>query len=131
MKSEILYLFIGGGTGTVLRYAVQAGLHERITPYSFPWSTLAVNILGSLLIGIFYTLSSHLHFSTEIRLLLTTGLCGGFTTFSTFSYDSLLLLKQGHYLSFLLYLAGSLVLGITAAFLGAFFTENAFFLRKT
>lgn len=130
MKSEIIYIFLSGGTGSVLRYAMQLFLHERITPYHFPWSTLTVNLTGSLLIGVFYTLSAHSGLSNETRLLLTTGLCGGFTTFSTFSHDSVLLLRQGCYASLLLYLLSSLILGIAATFLGAFLAENAIFWRK-
>lgn len=130
MKSEFIYIFLGGGTGSVLRYAIQLFLHERITPYHFPWSTLTVNLTGSLLIGVFFTLSAHLGLSNETRLLLTTGLCGGFTTFSTFSQDSVLLLKQGYYGNLTLYLLLSLVLGIGAAFLGAFLAENCISWRK-
>lgn len=130
MKSEFIYIFLGGGTGSVLRYAIQLFLHERITPYHFPWSTLTVNLTGSLLIGAFYTLLAHLSLSNETRLLLTTGLCGGFTTFSTFSQDSALLLKQEYYGSLTLYLLLSLILGIGAAFLGAFLAENCIFWRK-
>lgn len=131
MKSELLYIFIGGGTGSVLRYTIQVLLQERIIPSSFPWATFTVNVLGSFLIGVFYSLSSHLNLPAETRLLLTTGLCGGFTTFSTFSYDNLLLWKQGHCTILLFYISGSLLLGIAAVFLGAFSAENAFFLRKT
>lgn len=130
MKNEFIYIFLGGGTGSVLRYAIQLFLHERITPYHFPWSTLTVNLTGSLLIGAFYTLSAHLGLSNETRLLLTTGLCGGFTTFSTFSQDSVLLLKQGYYGSLTLYLLLSLVLGIGAAFLGAILAENCILWKK-
>lgn len=94
MTRLLIAIFLGGGTGSVLRYCVQMMLHERIVPYSFPWATFTVNILGSFLIGLFYTLSARFNLSTEVRLLLTTGLCGGFTTFSTFSNDGLILIKQ-------------------------------------
>lgn len=116
-KSLIL-LFLGGGTGSVLRYWVQLALSGRLPFPAFPWTTFAVNILGSFLIGLFYALSARLQLSAEVRLLLTTGLCGGFTTFSTFSNDGLLLLRQGHYGVFLLYAASSVVLGIAAALAG-------------
>ena len=62
-------------------------MHERIVPYHFPWATFTVNLLGSFLIGLFYALSERFHLPFEFRLFLTTGLCGGFTTFSTFSSD--------------------------------------------
>ena len=78
---ELIYIFLGGGTGSVLRYYVQELLHERIIPYSFPWATFTVNIFGSFLIGLFYALSARFNLSPEMRLLLTAGFCGGFTTF--------------------------------------------------
>ena len=74
---ELIYIFLGGGTGSVLRYYVQELLHERIIPYSFPWATFTVNIFGSFLIGLFYTLSARFNLSPEVRLLLTAGFCGG------------------------------------------------------
>ena len=98
---ELIYIFLGGGTGSVLRYYVQELLHERIIPYSFPWATFTVNIFGSFLIGLFYALSARFNLSPEMRLLLTAGFCGGFTTFSTFSNDGLTLLKGGFYGTFI------------------------------
>lgn len=103
MSKELIAIFLGGGIGSVLRYCVQMALHERIIPYSFPWATFTVNILGSFLIGLFYSLSARFNLSTEVRMLLTTGLCGGFTTFSTFSNDGLIMIKQGFYGMFILY----------------------------
>lgn len=121
MTKELIYIFLGGGTGSVLRYCMQVALHERIIPYSFPWATFTVNILGSFLIGLFYTLSARFNLSTEVRMLLTTGLCGGFTTFSTFSNDGLIMIKQGFYSLFILYTLLSIVLGVIAAFVGGAF----------
>ncbi len=115
MTRLLIAIFLGGGTGSVLRYCVQMMLHERIVPYSFPWATFTVNILGSFLIGLFYTLSARFNLSTEVRLLLTTGLCGGFTTFSTFSNDGLILIKQEFYGMFALYTLLSITLGVLAA----------------
>lgn len=118
MTKTLIAIFIGGGTGSVLRYAIQQILNERITAASFPWGTFTVNLCGSFLIGLFYALSARLGLSAEMRLLLTTGLCGGFTTFSTFSNDALLLLKQNHAGLFILYAFTSVVLGIAAVWLG-------------
>lgn len=118
MSKILLAIFLGGGTGSVLRYCVQMALHERIVPYSFPWATFTVNILGSFLIGLFYALSERFNLSTEVRLMLTAGLCGGFTTFSTFSNDGLILIKQGFYGVFILYTLLSITLGIIAALVG-------------
>lgn len=118
IMKELIYIFIGGGTGSMLRYCTQLILHERILPYNFPWATFSVNIVGSFLIGMFYALSARFNLSPEIRLLLTTGLCGGFTTFSTFSNDGLTLLKGGHYIEFTVYFILSTILGVLAALAG-------------
>lgn len=115
---SFLAVFLGGGIGSVLRYGVQVLLHERVVPYNFPWATFTVNILGCFLIGLFYALTSRFNFSPETRLFLTVGLCGGFTTFSTFSNDSLLLLREGELTVSLLYIAASVVLGILACLFG-------------
>ena len=119
MSKEIIYIFLGGGTGSALRYCIQLLMHERIVPYNFPWATFTVNIFGSFLIGLFYALSERFHFPFEVRLFLTTGLCGGFTTFSTFSHESLLLLRQNQYTVFGLYITLSILLGIVCVFAGA------------
>ena len=119
MSKEIIYIFLGGGTGSALRYCIQLLMHERIVPYNFPWATFTVNIFGSFLIGLFYALSERFHFPFEVRLFLTTGLCGGFTTFSTFSHESLLLLRQNQYTVSGLYITLSILLGIVCVFAGA------------
>ena len=106
MTRLLIAIFLGGGTGSVLRYCVQMMLHERIVPYSFPWATFTVNILGSFLIGLFYTLSARFNLSTEVRLLLTTGL---------------ILIKQEFYGMFALYTLLSITLGVLAAFAGGAF----------
>lgn len=122
---EILFVFLGGGLGSVLRYFfVLVKDHLRLNPIStlgqtlMPWPTLTANVLGCLLIGLFYSLSSRLGWSPETRLLLTTGLCGGFTTFSTFSNEGLLLWRTGHVGLFCLYFGLTLVLGLAAVALG-------------
>ncbi len=119
MLKQLLAVFIGGGVGSVLRYAVQILLHERIVPYNFPWATFSVNVVGCFLIGLFYVLSAKFNLSAEVRLLLTAGLCGGFTTFSTFCNDNLLLLKQGDLIISIFYIIFSVVLGIVACFCGS------------
>ena len=120
MTRLLIAIFLGGGTGSVLRYCVQMMLHERIVPYSFPWATFTVNILGSFLIGLFYTLSARFNLSTEVRLLLTTGLCGD-SPLLTFSNDGLILIKQEFYGMFALYTLLSITLGVLAAFAGGAF----------
>lgn len=117
---EIAYIFIGGGVGSVLRYLAQISINERMSSIGFPfsWGTFIVNIAGSLLIGLFYSISERWNLSMEMRLLLTTGLCGGFTTFSTFSNDGLSLLRGEFYGTFLLYALLSIGLGLVAVLAG-------------
>lgn len=117
---EIAYIFIGGGVGSVLRYLAQISINERMSGIGFPfsWGTFIVNIAGSLLIGLFYSISERWNLSMEMRLLLTTGLRGGFTTFSTFSNDGLSLLRGEFYGTFLLYALLSIGLGLVAVLAG-------------
>ena len=119
---EAIYIFIGGGAGSVLRYLAQIGLNERMSGIGFPfsWGTFAVNIIGSFFIGLFYSVCERWNLPMEMRLFLTTGLCGGFTTFSTFSNDGLSLLKGEFYGTFLLYFFLSVVLGLVAVLAGGF-----------
>lgn len=122
MSKEIIYIFLGGGTGSALRYCIQLLMHERIVPYNFPWATFTVNIFGSFLIGLFYALSERFHLPFEVRLFLTTGLCGGFTTFSTFSSDGIGLLKGEFYGTFITYTLLSIAIGLTAVVAGGYLT---------
>jgi len=124
---SILYVFIGGGVGAVLRYLISVGWKAYCVgqegAVTFPWPTLIANVLGCLMIGIFYAHSSSWGLSPNARLLLTTGLCGGFTTFSTFSYEALNLLRTGMYCSFALYATLSFILGLLAVAL-SFMHQN-------
>lgn len=113
-----LAVFLGGGLGSVMRYGVQMLMHERIVAYNFPWATFTVNVVGSFLIGLFYAMSEKFNLSADLRLLLTAGLCGGFTTFSTFSNDTLLMLRHGDWLICAIYVILSILLGTTACLLG-------------
>lgn len=119
MLKAFVAIFFGGGIGSALRYAVQLLLHERIVAYNFPWTTFGVNIVGSFLIGLFYAVSAKFNLSDEVRLLLTAGLCGGFTTFSTFSNDNLIMLRNGEWFLCLVYVILSVTLGIAACLLGS------------
>jgi CrcB protein len=116
---SLLFVGIGGGIGSILRYAISLFVGRHV-PIAFPLGTFLVNISGCFLIGVFYSLATkYTGFNPEWRLFLITGICGGYTTFSTFSYDGLILLRQGSNLYFMLYVLGSVVFGLLATFAGA------------
>lgn len=119
---DLLFVFLGGGIGSTLRFIVSMmwrhmSLNPQYEGILFPWPTFVVNIIGCFLIGLFYEYSQQWNITPEVRLLLTTGFCGGFTTFSTFSYEGMALLHECNYLIYFIYLACSVVLGLLAAFL--------------
>jgi fluoride exporter len=115
---SILMVGVGGGLGSIARFLCQKYIYAW-HPHAFPFATFFVNILGCFLIGIFYALAEKGNILTpEWRLFLTTGICGGFTTFSSFAYENVTLLRSGDFLYFGLYIAGSVFLGIIATFGG-------------
>lgn len=115
---QILLVFIGGGTGSILRYLISRILNKATI---LPLGTLTVNVLGSLIIGLVLGLSYRQQLlSGNATLLLVTGFCGGFTTFSTFSFENHVFLKSGDFMSFGIYTFSSLVLGIAATFAGVY-----------
>lgn len=120
---QLLLVFIGGGFGSTLRYVI--GKYMNSTETGIPWGTFTANILGSLLIGIILGFAAKNDaLSSNQTLLLATGFCGGFTTFSTFAYENHELLKAGDFTSFALYTIGSFVVGFLAVFLGLFLVKS-------
>jgi len=120
---QLLLVFIGGGFGSTLRYVIGKYLNTTETG-GIPWGTFTANILGSLLIGIILGLAAKNNsLSQNQTLLLATGFCGGFTTFSSFAYENHLFLKSGDFTSFALYTIGSFVIGFLAVFLGLFLVK--------
>lgn len=110
---------LGGAIGAILRYGV--GLAAlRLGWANFPWGTLAVNISGSLLIGLItgYLLSLSNELQETMRLFVIIGVLGGFTTFSAFALDSIILLQKGEYLPAAAYIGGSVLFSILATALG-------------
>lgn len=111
---------LGGFIGTVARFLISRFFQENVLSV-FPWSTFIVNIIGCLLIGIIYGISEKGDvLSPEIRLFLTVGICGGFTTFSAFSNDSFLLIRDQEWVRVALYASLSLFLGLLAVYAGRF-----------
>ena len=111
---------MGGALGSLLRYFVASVIQTPATA-GFPWGIFVVNITGGLLMGVIVELGAlKFSFAPEIRAFLTVGILGGYTTFSTFSLDSVLLLQRGAYASAALYMAGSVVLSVAALFAGLY-----------
>jgi CrcB protein len=114
----ILVIAIGGALGSVARYALNIAIQSRYAD-PFPLGIMVINVSGSFLLGFVMRLSLETTaMSPELRLLLTTGFCGGFTTFSTFSYDALTLFESGPLRSAWTYVIGSVVLSLLGAFGG-------------
>jgi len=123
MLKQLLLIGTGGFIGSVARYLVSR-LNTRIDWLSIPLGTLAVNVVGSLLIGFLIGISEKSPVLTvEWRMFLMVGLCGGFTTFSSFSGENLVLLKNGQILPLLLYTGLSIFLGFAAVYLGYISTK--------
>lgn len=112
-----LWVAIGGGIGAVLRFAVVQWVTDRAS-FPFPWGTLVVNLTGSLVIGFLLALLIARDADPTLRFLLVTGVLGGYTTFSAFSYEVLSLLQEARWLAALFYALGSVVLGLVAAAVG-------------
>ena len=113
-----MIVFAGAGIGGALRHGVNVGA-AKLFGYGFPFGTLIVNVIGSFLIGL---LAGYFAFrpgiSQAVRLFLTTGILGGFTTFSAFSLDSALLIERHAYALATVYVAGSVAASLVALFLG-------------
>lgn len=115
---DLLIVGIGGGIGSIVRLLSQRGV-QRMLDLSFPLGTFLINITGSFIIGVVYALSERGNFLTpEIRLFLTVGFCGGFTTFSTFSYDNFNMISEKLWQYLLINVGGSIFFGILAVYLG-------------
>jgi CrcB protein len=114
---EVGIVALGGALGAILRYLVTSWVQHRVD--FFPWGTVVVNLVGSFLIGIVLEMTLRGFLSSHARLLLGVGILGGFTTFSSLSWEMLTLLEEGDILPAFLYGFGSLVIGVFCAWLGS------------
>ena len=116
---------VGGGLGALARYYIAGAIQSATTV--FPWGIFVVNISGGLLMGIIVEASAlKLNLSPELRSFLSIGILGGYTTFSTFSLDSVLLLQMGEYAQAAFYIIGSVVLSIMALVAGLWIVRAAY-----
>ena len=117
MIKHLLLVFIGGGLGSVCRYLI-----SEITYFKnliFPYPTLLTNLLGCFLIGLILGWSiKNSNINSSLIILFTVGFCGGFTTFSSFSYESLTLINNNQLLNLFIYIFSSILIGIFAVFVG-------------
>lgn len=114
----IFYIALGGGLGSVLRYLTTVVMNKYIQA-TFPYATFVTNIIGCLLIGLFFGyLEKQNAVSQDLKFFLITGLCGGYTTFSTFSNENVQLLQNNQILAAFLYISLSVFLGLMATWTG-------------
>ena len=124
MLKQLLFAALGGGVGSCFRYLVSHWFAKTFTS-TFPWGTFVGNITGCLLIGFLMdAVTRNASLENDLRLLLVVGVCGGYTTFSTFSAENLRLFENGDYLTLALYIFASVILGIIAVFGGHFLSKT-------
>jgi CrcB protein len=117
MKNIIL-VGIGGMIGSIARYLTSTYFY-KLLPSAFPYGTFAVNVIGCLVIGIIYGLTERYNwFTSDWRIFLAAGFCGGYTTFSSFAIENVQLLQQANYFTFALYSITSFTLGLIAVYIG-------------
>ena len=108
----------GGFIGSVMRFLIQYYMEKSMTTL-FPWGTLIANVTGSFFIGIIFAIAEKGNLmNAEWRIFLAVGVCGGFTTFSSFAYNNFTMIRENAYTALLLNVSGNLLLGIFAVYAG-------------
>ena len=124
MFLNIFSIFLGGGIGAVVRYLTSL-LYLKVFNFNFPLATLSVNLVGSFLLGILAVyLFEDDTIPEPVKYALTVGLCGGFTTFSTFAFEVFDMLKRGEYFISIFYIVLSVFLSVLIAAAGFYWTKN-------
>jgi fluoride exporter len=114
---EPLIVFAGAGAGGAVRYAL-GSVVQQMAGTEFPWATLVINASGSVTLGLAYFLLEGTTAAPEWRLLIGVGFCGGYTTFSTFSYETIRLLQGGDWRRAVAYILASVILSLVGVLLG-------------
>ena len=123
MIKTIFLVGIGGAAGSICRYLTSIFISKNY-PSSFPFATFTANILGCLIIGLLFGLFEKQQLvNPDLKFLLITGFCGGYTTFSTFSSENLALLPEGNYVSAITYMLTSVIIGVFAVWAGIMITK--------
>jgi CrcB protein len=116
----LIAVALGGAIGSLVRYFVAGAVQSAAWP-GFPWGIFVVNITGGFVMGVIVELGAlKIQMTPELRSFLTVGILGGYTTFSTFSLDSVMLIQRGAYASAGAYMVGSVVLSVLALYAGLF-----------
>lgn len=119
----LVLVMVGAAMGAPCRWLLDQAIQARHDSV-FPWGTFTINVLGSLVLGVVLSLAHQGRLSTEAVALVGTGFCGGFTTYSTFSYETVRLLQEGSRLAAALNVGASVVVGFLAATLGWYGAES-------
>lgn len=122
MIKNLLYIFLGGGAGSVLRFLISNYTQKTVNINNFPLGTFLVNVLGCFLIG--WLTAYFVRVDSYLKFLLITGFCGGFTTFSAFSAENFSLWQSGNDGMLILYILLSVIVGFGAVYLGLLMVKN-------